>query len=50
MRAREASEECVDTESCGVRIIMRPVRDAVANVLDRTRLAELIRQVEGDCA
>jgi len=40
-------EECVDIESCGVRIIMRQVRDAIANVLDRTTLAELIRQVEG---
>ena len=40
-------EECVDIEACGVRIIMRQVRDAVASVLDRTTLAELIRQVEG---
>ena len=40
-------EECVDIESCGVRIIMRQVRDSIANVLDRTTLAELIRQVEG---
>ena len=39
-------DECGDIEACGVRIIMRQVRDAVANVLDRTTLAELIRQVE----
>lgn len=39
-------EECGDVESCGTRIIMRQVRDAMANVLDRTTLAELIRQVE----
>jgi Rrf2 family protein len=38
--------ECVDVESCGTRIIMRQVRDAIANVLDRTTLADLIRQVE----
>ena len=39
-------EECRDVESCGARIIMRQVRDAIANVLDRTTLADLIRQVE----
>jgi Rrf2 family protein len=39
-------EECVDIESCGTRIIMRQVRDAMANVLDRTTLADLIRQVD----
>ncbi len=39
-------EECGDIESCGTRIIMRQVRDAMANVLDRTTLADLIRQVD----
>ena len=39
-------EECGDVEACGTRIIMRQVRDAMANVLDRTTLAGLIRQVE----
>ena len=39
-------EECGDIESCGTRIIMRQVRDAMANVLDRTTLADLIKQVE----
>jgi len=39
-------EECGDVESCGTRIIMRQVRDAIAEVLDRTTLAELLRQTE----
>ena len=39
-------EECGDVESCGTRIIMRQVRDATAEVLDRTTLADLLRQVE----
>jgi Rrf2 family protein len=39
-------EECADIESCGTRIIMRQVRDAMADVLDKTTLAELIRRVE----
>jgi DNA-binding IscR family transcriptional regulator len=39
-------EECVDIESCGTRIIMRQVRDATADVLDRTTLADLLQRVE----
>jgi Rrf2 family protein len=38
-------EECGDVEACGTRIIMRQVRDAMAGVLDRTTLADLIAQV-----
>jgi Rrf2 family protein len=36
--------ECQDVESCGTRILMRQVRDAMAGILDRTTLADLIRQ------
>lgn len=39
-------EECSDIESCGTRIIMRQVRDAIADVLDKTTLADLMQQVE----
>jgi Rrf2 family protein len=39
-------EECEDVESCGTRIIMRQVRDATSDVLDRTTLADLLRQVD----
>jgi Rrf2 family protein len=39
-------EECKDVENCGTRIIMRRVRDAISDVLDRTTLADLLRQVE----
>jgi Rrf2 family protein len=39
-------DECGEVESCGTRIIMRQVRDAMANILDGTTLAQLIRQVE----
>jgi Rrf2 family protein len=38
-------EECPDVEGCGIRIVMRQVRDAVAEVLDRTTLADLLRQM-----
>ena len=39
-------EECHDVEHCGTRIIMRQVRDAIAEVLDKTTLADLIRRVD----
>ena len=42
--AFQPCEECGDVESCGTRIIMRQVRDAMAGVLDRTTLADLIRR------
>lgn len=38
--------ECHDVERCGTRIVMRQVRDAIANVLDHTTLADVIRSVE----
>ena len=39
-------QDCGDIESCGTRIIMRQVRDAMATVLDNTTLADLIRRVD----
>jgi Rrf2 family protein len=39
-------EECEDVENCGTRIIMRRVRDAMSEVLDRTTLADLIKTVD----
>jgi Rrf2 family protein len=39
-------QECPDVERCGVRIVMRQVRDAMAEVLDRTTLADLVRKVD----
>jgi len=37
-------DECQDVENCGTHIMMRQVRDAVSNVLDRTTLADAIRE------
>jgi Rrf2 family protein len=44
--AFKACEECQDVEHCSTRIIMRQVRDAIADVLDKTTLADLIRQAD----
>jgi Rrf2 family protein len=39
-------QDCVDVESCGTRIILRQVRDATADILDRTTVADLLRRVQ----
>jgi Rrf2 family protein len=41
-------DECVDVETCGTRIVMREVRDAVADILEQTTLASVCAKV--DCA
>src|ERR1044071_1600740 len=38
--------ECQDIETCGTRIIMRQVRNAMAAVLDSTTLADLLHCVD----
>jgi Rrf2 family protein len=37
--------DCVDEQSCGVRLAMQRVRDATAEILDNTTLADINRQV-----
>jgi Rrf2 family protein len=44
--AYQPCEECGDVEYCGIRIVMRQVRDAIAGVLDNTTLADVLQQVE----
>jgi Rrf2 family protein len=39
-------DECVDIETCGTRMVMREVRDAMAAILERTTLATVCRKVE----
>ncbi len=47
-------DECIDIETCGTRIVMREVRDAIAEILDSTTLAmvcekvDLARQTQGE--
>jgi Rrf2 family protein len=42
--AYRACDECADVEHCGTRIVMRQVRDAIAGVLDRTTLEQVVQQ------
>jgi Rrf2 family protein len=37
--------ECVDEQTCGVRVAMKEVRDATARILDSTTLADVNAQV-----
>ena len=39
-------DECVDIETCGTRIVMKEVRDAIADILERTTLASVCRRVD----
>jgi Rrf2 family protein len=39
-------DECVDDRFCGTRMVMREVRDAIAEILDRTTLADLCRRMD----
>ena len=38
--------ECRDERTCGIRIIMKDVRDATAAILDSTTLADILTRVE----
>ena len=36
-------EECRDDTCCGIRMVMKDVRDAISNILDKTSLADSLR-------
>jgi len=42
MRCAESRDE----RSCGIRIVMKDVRDATAKILDSTSLADMLKRVE----
>ncbi len=37
---------CPDEETCGLRMVMGDVRNAIANILDKTSLATVMNRVE----
>lgn len=43
-------DECLDEETCGIRLAMKEVRDATAHILDNTTLAGLNARVRGAAA
>jgi Rrf2 family protein len=39
-------QDCRDERTCGIRLIMKEVRDATARILDSTTLADVLKRVE----
>lgn len=39
-------DECADDATCGLRTVMKEVRDATAHVLDGTTIADLLKRVD----
>ncbi|MCI0411874.1 Rrf2 family transcriptional regulator [bacterium] len=40
--AYQACEDCADEADCGIRLVMKEVRDATARILDNTTLADVV--------
>ena len=38
-------DECEDEKTCGIRLVMKEVRDAIANILDNTSLADVVEKM-----
>ena len=39
-------EECADENSCGIQIVMKDVRDAIAQILDSTSFDDIVRRIQ----
>ena len=39
-------QECLDERNCGIRLVMKEVRDAISNILDKTSLADVLEREE----
>jgi Rrf2 family protein len=39
-------DECIDEKTCGIRLVMKEVRDATAAILDGTSLADMLLRIE----
>jgi Rrf2 family protein len=39
-------QECRDEQACGIRLVMKDVRDAIAQILDNTSLQEMLDRSE----
>ena len=44
--AYHTCEECGDEATCGIRAVMKDVRDATSDILDRESLADVLRRTE----
>jgi len=46
LTAYQKCDECSDERRCGIRLVMKDVRDAIADILDKTSLQDVIRRIE----
>lgn len=44
--AYKPCKECKDEHHCGIRLVMKDVRDAMANILDKTSLADVLLKIK----
>jgi Rrf2 family protein len=44
--AYKPCKECKDEHRCGIRLVMKDVREAMANILDKTSLADTLLKVK----
>ncbi len=44
--AYKACKECVDVSTCGLRLVMREVRDAMSDILDHITLEDVQKKVD----
>jgi Rrf2 family protein len=42
----EKCEECENENTCGIRIVMKDVRDVIANILDKATLADVLEKID----
>ncbi|MDT8440455.1 MAG: Rrf2 family transcriptional regulator [Desulfuromonadales bacterium] len=42
--AYQKCDECHDEASCGIRLVMKEVRDAIADILDQTSVDDVLRR------
>jgi Rrf2 family protein len=46
--AYEKCQECRDEQTCGIRLVMKEVRDAIAEILDHTSLQDMLNRSEAE--
>ncbi len=44
--AYASCQECLDERTCGIRLVMKDVRDAISSILDKTSLADMLELEE----
>ena len=43
--AYRSCDDCLEERCCGLRLVMKDVRDAMANILDNTSLADILERI-----